>query len=566
MRVFNACLAAVAAMTLLAALVLMLTGGVATAANDNTYQVVFHLKRMVSEETIENTFNAISTPGNARYRQFLTYPQLHNLVRAPKPIADRATKYLEEEFGCTKVDALKLGDALVCTLEESKAKSFKTAKGVEDAFAIKSQEQPGIFRIDITDRLPLQIKKLIRYAHAYRHADKAFKPKTTKERMMEENKKKNVGFAGMTQTPNTINKRYSVPSSDSFPPLSKTTSVGVAEFEHSFFKEQSMNTFAVRYGLSKYNINVMGQNDPSGGGAGSTEGTLDLQYIGSVFNATLPIWWLEGSTDNNQPGQIDFSVWMDKVLAQKDVPAVVSISWGLGDYNFKYDMSILTADDDSFKKAGMVGVTLLAASGDSGVGVRRKVFDCDTFSPSYPSSSAYLTSVGATYADSMSTNEASVKWSGGGFGDSAVSSTPAWQKDAVNHYLSTNTKLPKSSYYDRNGRGYPDVSALGTNFMIYTASTGSWEQVSGTSAASPTFAGVLSLIVAERAAAGKSPLGFINPTIYKLGKVGYDVVEGQNQDTNCIPGVPIEGFAAQEGWDPVSGLGTPDYEYLRQNL
>ena len=154
-----------------------------------------------------------------------------------------------------------------------------------------------------------------------------------------------------------------------------------------------------------------------------------------------------------------------------------------------------------------------------------------------------------------------MNWSGGGF--STVFARPSYQDAAVTNYLSSAANLPAASFYNATGRGYPDVSALGTNYNVFAE--GNWVTMSGTSCASPTFSGVVSLIVAERIAAGNSSLGFLNPTLYRLGKVGYDVVSGQSQDTNCLFAT-IPGFPAATGWDAVSGLGTPDYNFLRQSL
>ncbi|OAX32243.1 subtilisin-like protein [Rhizopogon vinicolor AM-OR11-026] len=59
-------------------------------------------------------------------------------------------------------------------------------------------------------------------------------------------------------------------------------------------------------------------------------------------------------------------------------------------------------------------------------------------------------------------------------------------------------------------------------------------------------------------AAGKSPIGFINPTIYSTGFAGSfnDVTNGTN------PGCGTLGFNATQGWDPVTGLGTPNFPSL----
>ncbi len=262
------------------------------------------------------------------------------------------------------------------------------------------------------------------------------------------------------------------------------------------------------------------------------------------------------------------------------MPYVVSISWGMGYERYDQAESVMITDNDAFRKMGLRGISVFAASGDSGPGVRSEELNCATFTPSWPASSPYLTSVGATYAgpsssssssaasassssgfSAPSTTESAVNWSGGGF--STVFARPAYQDAAVSRYLSSAANLPASTFYNSTGRGYPDVSALGTNYNVYVG--GAWQQVSGTSCASPTFSGVVSLIVAERIAAGNSSLGFLNPTLYRLGKVGYDVVSGQSQDTNCLFAT-IPGFPAAAGWDAVSGLGTPDYAYLRRSL
>lgn len=57
---------------------------------------------------------------------------------------------------------------------------------------------------------------------------------------------------------------------------------------------------------------------------------------------------------------------------------------------------------------------------------------------------------------------------------------------------------------------------------------------------------------------GKGPVGFLNPVFYAHPEAFNDITEGGN------PGCGTEGFAAQPGWDPVTGLGTPKYEKLRE--
>ena len=78
----------------------------------------------------------------------------------------------------------------------------------------------------------------------------------------------------------------------------------------------------------------------------------------------------------------------------------------------------------------------------------------------------------------------------------------------------------------------------------------------GTSASAPIVASLFNRIVEERLRAGKGPLGFINPTIYSHPEALNDIVSGHNAACGT------RGFACAAGWDPVTGLGTPNYPKL----
>lgn len=60
----------------------------------------------------------------------------------------------------------------------------------------------------------------------------------------------------------------------------------------------------------------------------------------------------------------------------------------------------------------------------------------------------------------------------------------------------------------------------------------------------------------ERLAAGKTTVGFVNPVIYANPSAFHDITKGTN------PGCGTVGFTAAKGWDPVTGLGTPDFPSL----
>ena len=105
----------------------------------------------------------------------------------------------------------------------------------------------------------------------------------------------------------------------------------------------------------------------------------------------------------------------------------------------------------------------------------------------------------------------------------------------------------------------PDVAAQADLFRIFLS--GRPISIGGTSAASPTFAGIVSLLNSARLSKGLPPLGFLNPLVYALQaftpSAFNDITTGNN------PGCGTPGFNATKGWDPVTGLGTPNFGKLK---
>ena len=123
-------------------------------------------------------------------------------------------------------------------------------------------------------------------------------------------------------------------------------------------------------------------------------------------------------------------------------------------------------------------------------------------------------------------------------------------------YPSFSRYLTHSSRYNNSQavRGYPDISANGHAALIVLA--GAWANVDGTSVSAPVVGGLISLVNEQRKNAGKSTVGFINPVLYANPSALNDIVSGSN------PGCSTNGFSAVSGWDPATGLGTPDYNKL----
>ena len=201
-----------------------------------------------------------------------------------------------------------------------------------------------------------------------------------------------------------------------------------------------------------------------------------------------------------------------------------------------------------YAQLGARGVSVLFSSGDGGVSGSRLNNSCTTFVPTFPSGCPFVTSVGA----SQGVPETAAGLSAGGF--SNIFSMPTYQAPAVYGYL-TALGSTYSGRFNRNGRAYPDVAAQGAAYDVVVGGKG--YAVDGTSASSPAFASVISLLNDRLIARGRRPLGFLNPFLYTVGVTALnDVASGSN------PGCSTNGFPAKHGWDPVTGLGTPDFQKL----
>merc|ERR1712151_577579 len=118
--------------------------------------------------------------------------------------------------------------------------------------------------------------------------------------------------------------------------------------------------------------------------------------------------------------------------------------------------------------------------------------------------------------------------------------------------------VPKKSFgYNTSGRAYPDIAAQASNFYVQAGIPE--PLVSGTSCASPTAAGIFSMLNDLRLQNGKPTLGFLNPLIYQSMSAFNDIVNGSGTSGSSSCG---HGWPAKTGWDAVTGVGTPDYEKL----
>jgi subtilase family serine protease len=292
-------------------------------------------------------------------------------------------------------------------------------------------------------------------------------------------------------------------------------------------------------------------------------------------------------------------------VVQHHLADVVSLSLGSAEEAFHNQHSLENLRY-AFKDAAANGVTVVAASGDDGTAndMKSPVSKGGSIIPfptvGWPSSDPLVTGIGGTALctsatettnrvvdnvnppaacpDPAAAGQAEIVWdepslgiaTGGGF--SHFFSRPDYQATLP----AGSTPIPA------NSRGVPDVAMQAsprTGALVYLSlppdglsgtacgdapcSTG-WYDIGGTSLATPEWAG----LVAIAAQINGGGLGLINPALYSLASNPatyaadfYDVTVGNNQVTDDIPG-----FAASPGWDPVTGLGTPNAANLLPDL
>lgn len=270
-------------------------------------------------------------------------------------------------------------------------------------------------------------------------------------------------------------------------------------------------------------------------------------------------------------------------------PYVLSISYGWDEASVPD--TYLQRQCVEFLKLTLQGTTVIASTGD--LGTASQVGSCidpltgapgsldqpgqsGNFALAFPASCPWATSVGGTSfgnppngSDSNITAgkfpiEVAYKYlmsngatssSGGGFSNHFPA--PAYQSAQRSAYLQqqANHTATFTDRFNASGRGFPDVATFASNYVVVYAGQG--HILHGTSASAVVCASVIALVNERRLRAGKGPVGFLNSVLYAHPEVFRDVVDGVNSGCGVV-----EAFRTQPGWDPVTGLGAPDFQQL----
>jgi kumamolisin len=304
------------------------------------------------------------------------------------------------------------------------------------------------------------------------------------------------------------------------------------------YRLTDLNTYFSHLGLTPPKVIAAsvdhGRNRPTGDPNGPDgEVMLDIEVAGAVAPGARIVVYFAPNTD---AGFLDAITTAAHDTVNK--PSVISISWGGPESS--WTPQSLTAFDSAFQAAAAMGITVLAASGDngSGDGVADGKDHVD-----FPASSPHVTGCGGTNVQASATaitsetvwNDGAQGGAGGG-GVSMFFDLPAWQ--AGQHLTSVHGATSPLTK-----RGVPDIAGDADPQSGYNVRVDGQDTIiGGTSAVAPLWAGLIALINAKKG----SPVGFINPALYKNDTTLNDVRQGNNGS-----------FAASGAWDACTGLGSP---------
>lgn len=356
--------------------------------------------------------------------------------------------------------------------------------------------------------------------------------------------------------------------------------------EAASFSSGDLQTYLERYNKpaadAKPQYKVIGNGDPNEGSdpTAKFEVALDTQTALGLAWPAQGVFYNKGGVFGPNAGKTydPFVQFLHELTTNKTVPSVVSFSESMPedmmDPGYARHLCNLMA------RVALRGVSLLFSTGDNGpngdqpTGKHKSIFE-----PEFPATCPWVTAVGGTtnLKDETAATKSTISGisslgytaSGGGF--SNLFPRPNYQLDVVDSYVSKHVPkgYEKESGYSSKGRGIPDVSAFSTNFPTVVSSI--TLPIGGTSASTPLWAAIITLLNDYEASKGRPPLGFLNLWLYNLESGLKDITTGGNSAGGCnlLGGCTLPktlGYNVTTGWDPVTGLGSPIFKELTKSL
>jgi len=329
--------------------------------------------------------------------------------------------------------------------------------------------------------------------------------------------------------------------------------------------EADVQAFSTLFGLPHANVTQIRM-------PGSTPfDPTDLNQLGWAEETSLDVQWahaiapganiiLVAAATNNDD---DMLAAQNYAINQK-LGYIISESFGESELALQQlgpaGQAIFDANEKSYQTAVAHQISVLVSAGDDGAAGFDLYGNLQAVPvANYPASSPNVTTVGgtnlffgsSTAATPNGTYQGEVVWNEGP--GSATGGGISLQFRLPDYQVGTKHLIPTAA-----GRGYPDVAYNAGVFggvIVRLGFFGGFFVFGGTSAGAPQWAGITALVNQ----ASKHPAGFLNKSLYKLGKLGtlqslmHDITVGDNADPD--DGVP--GYSAGAGWDYTTGWGTP---------
>ncbi|KAI0927799.1 hypothetical protein AcW1_005225 [Taiwanofungus camphoratus] len=483
----------------------------------------------------------VSTPSSPTYGHHLSKDEVNQYV-APKPETVTAVNSWLNENNINASTISPAGDWLSFSVPVSQANDMLDAD-----FAVYTHDASGAQMIrTLSYSIPSTLQGYVDLVHpttTFTSGSSKLPVKVSKLTVPPKGSKRQ---SSSDVDPSTLQSLYGIPST---PATQSSNAIGVTGYDEEYANQADLALFLENYrtdisSSTTFTVSELdgGSNDQNQADAGY-EANLDTQYTVGIATG-VPVVFLSVGDDSSD-GLFGFLDTANYFLNEDSPPQVITTSYGSNENEISTNLAFSLCN--AYAQLGARGVSVLFASGDGGVSGSQSS-SCTNFVPTFPSGCPYLTSVGATQGSGP---ETAADFSSGGF--SNYWGVPDYQSSAVSSFLS-NLGSTNSGLYNSSGRGFPDVSAQGVSFIV--AEDAEFWLLDGTSCASPTFASVIALINDKLIAAGKSTLGFLNPLLYSNPSALNDITSGDN------PGCSTNGFNATGGWDPVTGLGTPNFAAL----
>ncbi|KAF7357641.1 Tripeptidyl-peptidase sed3 [Mycena sanguinolenta] len=496
---------------------------------------------------LEETLYAVSTPGSAHYGQHLSLAETKAFMEPTTESVNAVTAWLDSN-GLTATVISPYGEWLLVDVPVFKANEMLDANYELFTHVETGKQIIRTLAVSVPEELAAHIEAL--------HPATGFgRPLTVRQPIVTASDRPSVNADALplavnascasTIIPSCLQAMYGIPTT---PATQKTNSIAVAGFIEQFAQTADLKSFLAKFRTDISSSTTFatrlfdGGSNPQGTRDAGIEANLDIEYTVGLATG-VPVTFVSGGEDFSDGALEGFLDIINNLSGLATVPQVLTTSYG----EDEPDQSSANANKlcNAYAAYGTRGGSILFASGDGGVAGGQSQ-SCTNFISAFPSGCPFMTSVGAV--SGIPPSETAASFSSGGF--SRVFAQPSYQAAAVQTYL-TALGSTNAGKFSPTGRAYPDVSTQGVDFQIFSG--GVSEGVSGTSCSSPTFASVIGLVNDRLIAAGKSPLGFLNPFFYANPGMFNDVTLGHNTGCNT------NGFSARAGWDPVTGLGTPNF-------